>query len=709
MSCGFSALVLASLTVCIFATENSVASSSGTALLARDHLSPLQWGKRVNRILGLRGHKKHAGSLVSTKPAGSQLELDVPIESMVEKSLEDAGVASRRASTIAAKTSDETKLPVVPSAGGVQMVTASPNPLAGESGSPQMFIPKASPNPLAEASASGGPAASPNVLAEAQSGPTASPNVLAEAQAPNGPTASPNVLAEAPSLSGPTASPNEAPVPSGPTASPNVLAQAPAPMGPTASPNVLAEAAAPTGLTANPNVLVEAAAPTGPTASPNVLAGALAPTRPTASPNVLAGDVVDDKNSRLPLGIAPANTVPAGPSPVTASKDSLASIPNLKSLDSLFGTARAPPPASTESDVAPAVVALAAVKPAAVTPVLTAPVTAPVTVLPAALPMASAKPVPLPNIQAGVPQIIAQQPIAQFTQTSPSLSPPATVGLLKPAGDKVLKLGLKGMAATGGEFTLRVMNQMSEKLRHTPGADVVQYLDELGGLQRGPVSTRNTFWISLARNPCDWYVQLWANYQPADKQALNNRYGGAFFSPGNQDQLKFENWLNWALGDHDDISSDSNGMMSLRYSDTIVAGRRVDWMYNRQHMSEYNSQLLNAYALSRNADPAVERDLQSFSPKSKVDCWITVENYVESLRNCLSQYEAMATVELDWQPFDLLIDKPNKKTGDGVVERDQCEAYFTSELAEKVQHRDRHLFEAFGYDTCCGAPTRPIE
>merc|ERR1719329_2122453 len=268
---------------------------------------------------------------------------------MVEKSLEDAGVASRRASTIA-KTSDETKLPVVPSAGGVQMVTASPNPLAGESGSPQMFIPKASPNPLAEASASGGPAASPNVLAEAQSGPTASPNVLAEAQAPNGPTASPNVLAEA---------------------------------------------AAPTGLTANPNVLVEAAAPTGPTASPNVLAGALAPTRPTASPNVLAGDVVDDKNSRLPLGIAPANTVAAGPSPVTASKDSLASIPNLKSLDSLFGTARAPPPASTESDVAPAVVALAAVKPAAVTPVLTAPVTA----LPAALPMASAKPVPLPNIQ----------------------------------------------------------------------------------------------------------------------------------------------------------------------------------------------------------------------------------------------------------------------------------------------------------------------
>merc|ERR1719329_1383928 len=309
---------------------------------------------------------------------------------MVEKSLEDAGVASRRASTIA-KTSDETKLPVVPSAGGVQMVTASPNPLAGESGSPQMFIPKASPNPLAEASASGGPAASPNPLAEASAsgGPAASPN--AEAQAPNGPTAGPNVLAEAPSLSGPTASPNEAPVP--------------------------------TGLTANPNVLVEAAAPTGPTASPNVLAGALAPTRPTASPNVLAGDVVDDRNSRLPLGIAPANTVPAGPSPVTASKDSLASIPNLKSLDSLFGTARAPPPASTESDVAPAVVALAAVKPAAVTPVLTAPVTA----LPAALPMASAKPVPLPNIQAGVPQIVAQQPIAQFTQTSPSLSPPATV------------------------------------------------------------------------------------------------------------------------------------------------------------------------------------------------------------------------------------------------------------------------------------------
>lgn len=265
------------------------------------------------------------------------------------------------------------------------------------------------------------------------------------------------------------------------------------------------------------------------------------------------------------------------------------------------------------------------------------------------------------------------------------------------------------MAATGGEFTLKVMNQMTEQLRHTPGADPVQYLDELGGLQRGPAGARNTFWISLARNPCDWYVQLWASYQPTDRQALNNRYGGAFFSVGNQDQLKFENWLNWALGDHDDISPESNGLMSLRYSDTVVAGKPVDWMYNRQHMKDYNGQLLNAYALARNGDQTVETDLQNFSPKSKVDCWITVEHYVESLRNCLSQYEAVAHVELDWEPFDLLIDSPGRTTGDSVVQRDQCEAYFTSELAEKVQHRDRHLFEVFGYDTCCGAPARPIQ
>merc|ERR1740117_2300578 len=194
--------------------------------------------------------------MLSGSSKSSQLELDVPIESLIERSLEHAGVVSNRATIISgnvhqasvARKSEESKPAERQSQGGVQAVTASPNPLA------------------------------------------------------------------------------DMPVES--------------------------------GLTASPNPLVGASAVLRPTASPNPLAEDWAPAGPTASPDVLADDVIVDEDNRAPVAAPP-----------------LTAIANVKSLDSLFGSARDVPTAGVASAVTPAVGALAAVAPAAVAPASVAPAT----------------------------------------------------------------------------------------------------------------------------------------------------------------------------------------------------------------------------------------------------------------------------------------------------------------------------------------------
>merc|ERR1719329_1426808 len=113
----------------------------------------------------------------------------------------------------------------------------------------------------------------------------------------------------------------------------------------------------------------------GATATSNLLSGGLsAPSGPTASPNVLAGDVVVDRNAGAPVAASvETHVLAAATTPVAASGVSLAARPNLKSLDTLFGSARAVPAARTESTAAHGVVALAAIAPAAVTQVASAP------------------------------------------------------------------------------------------------------------------------------------------------------------------------------------------------------------------------------------------------------------------------------------------------------------------------------------------------
>merc|ERR1719162_2405617 len=232
----------------------------------------------------------------------------------------------------------------------------------------------------------------------------------------------------------------------------------------------------------------------------------------------------------------------------------------------------------------------------------------------------------------------------------------------------------------------------------------VHYVDELSPVLRS--RQHQSFVISSVRNPCDWYVDLWAKTEEKDRQALNSKFGTStdlepFFDDDNLDAKKFSNWMSWALAKNS-VASGAN-IMSIRFWETLIAGKHV--------FGGYNGQRLDEYMQSFNRHPDIESALQTFSPNSVVDCWVSDESYAKDLGKCLGNYEQLTGAELNWEPFVERFGDGgdfDERFGTQTAPRGECLAYYTPELAETVLRGDKHMFQAFGYDTCCGSARRPI-
>lgn len=252
---------------------------------------------------------------------------------------------------------------------------------------------------------------------------------------------------------------------------------------------------------------------------------------------------------------------------------------------------------------------------------------------------------------------------------------------------------------------IALMNNMTQHLAKNNEYHFVHYVDELSPLLRSHGQHRS-FVISSVRNPCDWYVDLWANSAEPDRQALNSKFGTShnpkpFFDDNNMDAKKFSDWMSWALGKHSSVGGAN--IMSVRFWETLIAGKHV--------FGGYNGQRLDEYMQSHNNNPGIESALETFAPSSVVDCWVSDESYAKDLRKCLRNYEQLTGAELNWEPFVERFGHRgdfDERFGTRGAPRGECLDYYTPELAETVLRGDKHMFKAFGYDTCCGSASRPI-
>lgn len=217
-------------------------------------------------------------------------------------------------------------------------------------------------------------------------------------------------------------------------------------------------------------------------------------------------------------------------------------------------------------------------------------------------------------------------------------------------------------------------------------------VDELFGL----TETRkgDGFVISTTRNPCDYYVSLWSFDSTKNFALFSMQDGGsAFFQENNTNATQFGNWLSW-------VQSHGHGIMSYRLFETLVAAR--------DGMSCWDQEL--GFCGEKFNDTNVELGLSSFSPKETADCWIHTENLVDDFRHCLKQYEEATGATLNWDVFEDLVKKPHKKGANhNLSEHKHCDYYFDNKTAASVMKSDRHIFEAFGYETCCGAATADMK
>jgi len=253
--------------------------------------------------------------------------------------------------------------------------------------------------------------------------------------------------------------------------------------------------------------------------------------------------------------------------------------------------------------------------------------------------------------------------------------------------DPELRLVVKHMPQTGGTLLNSVLGEML-------GQDhPAQYVDEHAPLK---ATGDKDYVISTMRNPCDWYVSLWASAPQTDRELLNVQYGtpddpAPFFDLSNANRTKFSQWLNWAQGGR--LSGSS--VMSLRYWESLVAGTSAHG---------YSTTTLGSYTEGYRGREDVKAGLQTFAAESPVDCWVSNENFATDAQQCFSEYEERSGVHLDWEPFYQRLGGKGGhalSTGESSHRR-TCSFYYDKDVAKSVLRSDDYLFRAFNFDTCCG-------
>jgi hypothetical protein len=252
--------------------------------------------------------------------------------------------------------------------------------------------------------------------------------------------------------------------------------------------------------------------------------------------------------------------------------------------------------------------------------------------------------------------------------------------LSKNATVKPMMLGYKHMSKCGGVFVNTILQEMSVG-RH-------KFISEEHAVT--PERKSNVFVIASTRNPCDYYVSLWAyQHRKPFAPAQNEKFG--FFDFGghhaHKNATKFRSWLSWVQGPR-------FSTMSTRFWETLIS--------EQDGLSCWKGSL--GTCSKHLDDDAVDRDFREKGFKDAVDCWLYVETFTRDLRYCLHKYELVSGVKLNWKPFNVMDEMKHNPSDHGA-----CEDYYTPEAEASVMRTDRRLFEAFGYTTCCGPATHPLK
>ena len=195
---------------------------------------------------------------------------------------------------------------------------------------------------------------------------------------------------------------------------------------------------------------------------------------------------------------------------------------------------------------------------------------------------------------------------------------------------------------------------------------------------------RNAFWFAFIRNPFDWYVSMWA------------------YSFSDQD---FKSWLVPFLNEEDFISISKFVAHSIRYKPNLFSSK---WMGDSteplQVVGWDFSKPFNPYGAKFDVGYMTHRYLQV--------CCAYPLVYFEKWPNWTKRHEEFCLIDKVYKFEDGVVSgltdaltltkeqsyELRQKHPVNTSRHKHYSEYYDDELVELVQHKDRFIFEAYGYE-----------
>lgn len=197
------------------------------------------------------------------------------------------------------------------------------------------------------------------------------------------------------------------------------------------------------------------------------------------------------------------------------------------------------------------------------------------------------------------------------------------------------------------------------------------------------------FVVGSVRNPCDYYLSLWA---------YGVEHGGAMRGniwPHKQRDFVYNatSWNKRSAADIDKFRKwvalinmkGRPGVMSVRFAKSYG-------VLDRDIRAHYPPQALTDEELD-----SVARALATPAYLDRVNCWVKSETLEADSRRCLREWHANTGIPIDWASYRRTYRTANQLSSS----HGHCRAYFTPELAQAVRTLEAPIFRDFGYTTCC--------
>lgn len=279
----------------------------------------------------------------------------------------------------------------------------------------------------------------------------------------------------------------------------------------------------------------------------------------------------------------------------------------------------------------------------------------------------------------------------------------------KAAGQSVLKVLMEMKPKRiSDEYIENQMNKHNNTFE-----EVITNLENVNGTfyykyEFGEITTRehnHAFVISTIREPCSQYVSLWS--------FGSTKRGEMHYNLSELKDTPSHSWTKKAYGRDSPLFDSERDINAFRHV----------WLRDKDVLGVIAQRFADSYGVSKaimNSNKSNDEEAHDKYIKlpQQVDCWVYVENFVETFYNCLKEFEEQGGyIDWDTPTSRELVKKMKEKrrlnsNGEKYVKsgltnvqshhHSKCSTYFDDASAQLVVNGpENYIYKAFGYEGCC--------